>query len=259
MRINFRQGIISAQNEFGGFLKVNATTVDLLTANRQLTLTVAQGTYNYTHVETAQVAGAWSVPDGFGGEYWLYWEFHKVTFDRSFGYTLLEPISQNVAPSSPATGQHWFDTVNNRQMVYNAGIWTEVLRVFAAHLLEGEVFSQSMNAPSFYGSQIGNTSSIRTGRVMFDESNNSIRRDNGTFITTEDQLFASSSRVDGIRLESNVAFVTFLGPGNGVSAYTVVAYDSNGTGVNVAQYEDTGSTVLWNAGPALVVLHDACL
>ena len=79
---------------------------------------------------------------------------------------------------------------------------------------------------------------------MFDESNKPIRRDDGSFITTENQLFASGSRVDGIRLESNVDYTTFLGPGQGIASYTVVAYQSDGTGVNVAQYDDTGSTVL---------------
>ena len=79
---------------------------------------------------------------------------------------------------------------------------------------------------------------------MFTESNKAIRRDDGTFITTEDQIFASGSRVDGIRLESNVDFSKFLGPGAAVSAYTVVAYNQNGLGFNVAQYDDVGSSVI---------------
>ena len=243
MRINFRQGIISAQNEFGGFLKVNPTTVDLLTDNRQLTLTVAQSLHNYTHVETASVGGAWTVGSSSPGSFWLYWDFHKATFIRTFGITTVAPVSQNIAPSDPVADQHWFDTINNRQMVF-VGVWTEVLRVFAGRLTDGEMFSMSNNAPSFYGTQIGNVSSIRTGRVIFDESNESIRRDDGTFITTEDQLFASGSRVDGIRLESNVDYAKFLGPGMACNAFTVVAYDSALPGVNVAKYDDPGNTIL---------------
>lgn len=242
MRIGFRQGIISAQNEFGGFLKVNATTVDLLTNTRELTLTAAQGTHDYTHVEDAQVLNAWT-GTSLSGSYWPYWDFHKATFYRTFGVTTIQPVAQVTAPVNPIAGQHWYNTSTNRHYVW-AGVWVEIIRVFAGKLQDGVMYSMSRNAPSFYGTQIGNVSSIRTGRVMFTESNKAVRRDDGSFITTEDQLFASGHRVDGIRLESNVDYTTYLGPGMAVASYTVVAYQSNGTGVNVAQYTDIGTTVL---------------
>ncbi len=242
MRINFRQGIISAQNEFGGFLKVNASSVDLLTSTRELTLTAAQGTHNYTHVGDAQVLNAWTGTT-LSGDYWLYWDFHKATFIRTFGVTTLQPVAGATAPADPVADQHWYNTSTNRHYVW-AGVWVEIIRVFAGKLQDGVMYSMSGSAPSFYGTQIGNVSSIRTGRVMFTESNKAIRRDDGSFITTEDQLFASGHRVDGIRLESNVDYTTFLGPGNAVASYTVVAYESDGTGASVAQYDDTGSTVL---------------
>lgn len=333
MRINFRQGIVGHQA--GGFLSVNPGTgnVDILALNRPVTLSVAHRNTNYTHSENDTVTSAWLGPFLPTVNYWLFWDFNLLTFQRTFGVTTLEPVAQSAEPGngnapivgvipglSPGVGafivpefyalpvgrlfsvigsagndgnytvtstsfnqftgqttifvsenvnavsgspllgeltldldsfsqpllqdgRHWFDTVTNRHFVRQGGDWVEVLRVFAAQLKGGNTFiPQTIKGGSFIGTQIGNTNSVRSGRVLFDEASDPIRRDDRTFFTTEDQFFASAARVDAIRLESNVARAQF--PNDpAIAQFSVVAWVGDGK-AQTAQYEDIGTTVV---------------
>lgn len=342
MRINFRQGIVSHQISSGvqDFVKKNASgNIDLKAENRPVTVTIAHADTNYTFTDNYTVPDAWIGPFSSSINYWLYWDFNQLTFERTFGYTTLEPVAQDAEPgngdvevvdvipgASPGVGafvvqghfvlhenrtfaiigstdnngtysvkqatyndllgqtqiavyetvatptdtnygsatldidaygiplrtdgRHWYNTETNRHYVLNGNVWTEVLRVFAVHLKNGNTFlPQSIGYGSFIGTQIGDTSSVRSGRVVYDEGSNVIRRDNGTFFTTEDQFFANAARVDAIRLESNVARAQFAGPGAAVDEFTVVAWEPNptpaeGGRIRVADYDDAGTTVV---------------
>lgn len=328
MRINFRQGVVSHQA--GGFLSINPSGhVDVLASNRPVTVSVAHQQTNYTHIENNTVANAWLGPFSASIEYWLYWDFNPLTFERTFGITNLEPVAQSVEPGggnppivgvivggsgvgsfivdehfvispgrifavqgstgndgtytvatatfSGISGQttivvnesvvdatadgeltldidsygeplrqdnrHWYDTVNNKHFVWSGTMWGEVLRVFAAHLTNGNTFiPQTITGGSFIGTQIGDTSSIQSGRVLFDESSNPLRRDNGTFFTTEDQFFSSAARVDALRLESNVVRAQFPFD-SAIAQFSVVAWQDDGK-AQLAQYDDIGTTVV---------------
>jgi len=76
---------------------------------------------------------------------------------------------------------------------------------------------------------------------LFDEASDPIRRDDGTFFTTEDQFFTNQSRVDALRLESNVSRAQAIN--TSLSAFSVVAWVDDGK-VDVAQYDDVGNTVV---------------
>lgn len=139
-------------------------------------------------------------------------------------------------------GRHWYNTENHRHYVWTGDSWREVLRVFAARFKAPALYlPQSIEHSKFTGTQIGDTASVRAGRVLFDEAANPLRRDNGTFFTTEDQFFANSSRVDGIRLEANVARAQFIE--SSASAYTIVAWTADGQ-IRRADYSDIGKTVI---------------
>ncbi len=334
MRLNFRQGIVSHQSSSGvqDFLSVNPSgNIDLQANNRPVTVTVAHHNSNYTFIEDFTVVDAWRGPFTNGVNYWLYWDFSLLTFERSFGYTLLEPVAQDAEPGNgnteivdvqPGTapgvgaftvngyfqlaagfnfavigssdndgnysvvssvyndtlnqtvvsvnetvnafvgpdygsatfdidfygepllqeGRHWYNTATNRHYVWIGSAWTEVLRVFAAQFRAPNLFTpQSINIGDFTGTQIGDTSSILSGRVIFDEASNVIRRDDRTFFTTEDQFFANASRADGIRLESNVNRAQLLDAA--AAAFSVVAVVNDGQ-VRSATYDDIGSTVV---------------
>ena len=327
MKVNFRQGIVSHQAS--GFLQISGNVIHLLADNRPVTITLAHKDTNYTHSEDRTVNNAWVGPFT-ETKYWLYWDFNPLTFERTFGYTTLEPVAQSSEPGTgnvqivgaipgdpgigsfvidgyyvlplnkqfqvinstsnngnysvksssynQSTGQttivvneqvlsniadgeatldidsdgiplytdgrHWFNTYENVHYVLEGNIWRPVIRLFAALLYNGTTFvSVSQNAASgdFTGTQIGNNSDAFSGRVLFDEASNPIRRDNGTFFTTEDQFFTNQSRVDAIRLESNVARAQSIS--SSISKFSVVAWKDDGK-VDLAQYSDIGNTVL---------------
>ena len=343
MRINFRQGIVSHQSNF--LVKNNLGHIDVIASNKPLTLTIAHRNTNYTFTEDRNVTSAWKGPFNSQIDYWLYWNFNPLTFERTFGYTTLEPVAQSVAPGNsnanilqsvaglgatgttpgfgkfvvsgeyvlppdrvliiqncqitetqnnvtvdnngtytvqsseydPQTGRttitvqetvnisstndgivvfdidsygqpldqegrHWYNTSTNKHYVRTNNTWIEVLRVFAAHLENSNTFlPQTINHDTFIGTQIGDTSFVRSGNVLFDEASDPIRRDNGTFFTTEDQFFAAASRINAIRLESNVTRAQ-IAYENFVAAFTVVAWKDEGK-CKTAQYNDIGSTV----------------
>lgn len=142
-------------------------------------------------------------------------------------------------------GRHWFDTSTNKHYVLNGSLWREVIRVFAAQLINGVTlisFSQNAGSGDFTGTQVGSNIQVPSGRVLFGEAGNPIRRDEGTFFTTEDQFFTNQSRVDALRLESNVTRAQSI-EGTTISQFSVVAWTNDGQ-VTSAQYDDTGTTVL---------------
>ena len=141
------------------------------------------------------------------------------------------------------TGRTWYDTANHIHYELNvSNQWVEVIRVFAARLNNANsFFSMSINS-DFTGSQIGDVSSVFAGRVLFAESNKPITRDDGTFFTTEDQFFTNQSRVDALRLESNVSRAKSVSGGT-LAAFGIVQWVGDGE-ITTAQYNDTGDTVV---------------
>ena len=140
-------------------------------------------------------------------------------------------------------GRHWFDTSKNIQYVLQSNIWVPVLRLFAAQLINGNTLislSQNSQFGDFTGTQIGNNNSAFSGRVLFDEATDPIRRDDGTFFTTEDQFFTNQSRVDALRLESNVTRGQCIA--TAISAFSVIAWKQDGQ-IDIAQYDDVENTV----------------
>ncbi len=148
-------------------------------------------------------------------------------------------------------GRNWYDTANNIQYVLdNTNQWIEVLRVFAANLFNGTTFIGMSQAGSFVGTQIGDNSSIASGRVLFGDAGNPIRRDDNTLFTTEDQFFTNQSRVDAIRLESNVSRAQAFS--SSLAQFGIVAWRDDGQ-IASATYDDTGSTVVGVLTESLLV------
>jgi len=251
MRISFRQGVVSHQP--GGFLQVSGVVVNILAGTRPTTVSLANRDSNYTHSEDNTVTGAWVGPFP-EINHWLFWDFNTLDFTRSFGQTTIEPIFQ---PTEPVVGpldsfgvpliiegRHWFDTTNNIHFLRSAGVWVPVLRVFAARLINGVTLSSLSDGSLlgiFTGTQIGNNTSVFSGRVLFGETDQTIIRDDGSFFTTEDQFFTNQSRVDAIRLEANV--IRALNTAPALSAFSVVSWIADGQ-VGAAQYDDIGNTVI---------------
>jgi len=224
MRIPFRQGLVTAPPNL---LQANGSAVNLVIAQPAvLVATIADKQANYLISERSPITNAWTGPFVAGTTYWLYIEINRLTGQRTFGHTLLEPIEAAVAPSNPTNGQMWFDTTLNQMKEWNATAvrWIEKLRVLAARYSAGATFiSVSYNSPSFTGTQIGSLQStpIAAGALMYDENGDPIKRNNGYFFTTEDVVTASIASSTHVKLGSVV--VEAVAESN-IPAYRVVQF-----------------------------------
>ena len=348
MRLSFRQGVVSHQITGGqSFLSLvgGGDAVNIAAANRPTVVTIAHHNTNYIWSEDESVPGAltadpaWVGPFDPSQNYWLFWDFDQITFQRAFGYTALEPIAGPTAPEddyptildvvpggSPngyfevaghyvlptgrgfeviqstgndgfytvtaaiydtntartsiyveevipndvidgalafefdnfnqplyQEGRHWFNTTTSTHYVLVGARWVERLRVFAARLnnltfspLGGKV------PPDFTGTQVGLNVRNQSGRVVFDSSGMPIQKDDGTFFTTEDQFFANASRVDAIRLESNVARAQCGDPN--IAAFTVVAWTDEDL-IQQAIYDNVGRGDAGADGLAIIITY----
>jgi len=180
-----------------------------------------------------------------------------AVYDGSTGLTSLtvaEPITDTTVDGNVSLdldrsgiplrteGRMWYDTNDHIHYELQAGSWVQVLRVFAAKMLNRVFTSASIYGHNtFTGTQIGDTNTTMIGRVLFTENANIIIRDDNTFLTTEDQFFTNQSRVDALRLESNVARGSSVE--SAIAAFTVVAWVGEGE-VGTAQYNHTGTAVV---------------
>lgn len=254
MIIDFRQGIVDYDTTTFPFLvSGGGSIVSLVIGTRPITLTVAQSTNNYTFTEPLNVNNAWTGLNP-TGQSWLYWDFNTATLTRTFGFTTLQPFAQPSAPLNPATGQMWYNTGTFRNYVYQGGGWTEVLRVLAAEyngntappfqfISEGDKPPLPSGYANFAGTQIGvNQVNVATGFPLYDFNGVVIRQSNGTFLTTENEMFAQGAAITGVRLESNV-YTAFSSDVTTIPAYGVVAVQPSGS-FQLGSYNDAGNTAI---------------
>jgi hypothetical protein len=224
MRIPFRQGIVTAPS---GFLQQTGSTVSLVIATpTMVSVAFADGTANYLHTERLSVTNAWTGPFAPGTDYWLYWDINIMTGQRTFGHTLHEPYEGASAPLSPQPDQHWFDTVSFKMKVWNAtsGRWVSKIRVFAAKLQSGSVLiSTSVNTPDYEGTQVGSVSAIpvAAGALVFDTNGDPVKRNNGTFFTTEDVVVASVASSTQVKLGATMIEAVAVA---NLPAYSIVQF-----------------------------------
>ena len=191
MRLSFRQGIVQHQTDTFNtptFLLVSGGYVSLIANNAPTVITFAQGDKDYLYTERRTMAGAWGPFSA--ADYWLYWQLDGVTGARTFGATNLEPVTAPEAPTSPGTGQMWFNTNHKKMYEFNGASWIEVIRVFACKLVGGVTpISVSINSPDFRGTQVGLNVPSRSGELIFDLQGKPIRASDRQFFNTEDQFF----------------------------------------------------------------------
>lgn len=245
MDINFRQGIVSYDTSIAPFTAAaspGGVDVTLNVGTQPFVVTIANGDQNYLWSEPLSDTAWTGLPTT--GSFWLYIDFDTRTFERTFGYSLHAPIVQNKAPASPATGQHWYNSITNQMFVWSGTVWNRVIRVFACKFISpGSFASLSINAPDFRGTQVGSPpGTYSAGRVVFDASGYPIVKRDGSFFTTEDQTFAEGTAINSIRLESNVFQAQSSSPSI-IPVYYAVKFDENGQ-VAPALYNDAGTTAI---------------
>lgn len=225
MRVPFRHGVISHPYDTLGqqnFLQKNVDKVDLLinSYTSKLNVTFAHKNANYLHTEHHTTLSAWTGPFVSTTDYWLYIDINVRTGLRTFGHTVIEPLVQSNAPINPITDQMWFDTTENVMKLFNGLGWIHVIRCVICFLEQGTVIKSWNKATNFQGTQIGDTSTIEAGYIIFDDSDNVVRKSNHTFLTSVDKLATGVDVVSNIKLES---LIFQAQAATNMAAFTVVA------------------------------------
>lgn len=178
MKLPFRHGLVRYQTDISGnptFLqKVNAgQNISLIVSPQPTIYTISHRNTDYLFQERITVSNAWG-PFTAGQDYWLYFDLDILTGVRTFGHTLLQPITQATQPPSPAQDQHWFDTTERVMKVRQGNVWKEVLRVMACKYASGSVIQHQP-----IGTQVGLNIGTYAGYILFDDEENPIRRFTG--------------------------------------------------------------------------------
>ena len=226
MKLNFRQGIVRAENAINGttqFLAFSNGGISIIANNDPFIVSLAHGAQNYLHQEVATVTNAWSAPFQPGKTTYLYIDINTMTGVRAFGKTTVQPITATNAPSNPLFSQHWFDLGTATMRVWNGGAWLETIRVFVGEVING---SSLLNYP------IGTTVGIvgvdaNTGFILFDDELKPVKvYDNGIvgrFLTTESPLSSQLSRSANYRLETGIVMAEV---GETIPKWSPICYTS---------------------------------
>lgn len=244
MNLDFQQGIVTYPTVSGlqTFLAYGGGFVTLQTTNGRVDITFAHGTHNYLLSESSTVNNAWG-PLTAGVDYWLYWDIDTRTGVRTFGATQLAPFYGASFTGTPTEDQHWFDTSARKMYVFQSGAFREAIRVFAAKINSSTLSPLGSGIPTmpYAGTQAGqNIPGTAAGRIVFDNTGNPIRRVNGQFFTSEDDLFVEGSPVNVVRLESSIINGT---ANENIAKFQIAKFVSFGH-LELAEYEDIGEEAI---------------
>ncbi len=233
MRLTFRQGILKRPTTC---LQGIGTNVLIHTSSGPIVVTLSDHTAEYYHTEphTPNSYVAWTNIT-VGVTNWLYFDINKSTAERTFGQTLLSPVSGAIAPTNPSVDQHWFDTNAMTMKVWSGTIWVEYIRVFLATTNGSNAFTYFN-----FGSQVGVETSYESGQILFDGFGKVLSQSNGTFLTSNDKFFINGSSIHAASLESTILSAIAA---EHIPSFSVVTYSSFGQ-IALARYEDISNSVL---------------
>ena len=230
MKLNFRQGLASFQNDTSGnpkFLQASATEkfISLIVSPTPTIATFAHGNSNYLQTFDRTVPNAWGplIPNL---DNWLYFDIDLLTANVTFGITTLTPVYSTIAPQE-LDGQHWFDQNTTTMKVWNntANKWQAKVRVFAGLAQNG---STSMIESQPIGSQAYLNGDFDAGFILLDTLLKPLRISGGEFLTGDSDIrvktTASTSGVLALPLNGFIA----VQAGENIPVMSVVSFSTNG-------------------------------
>lgn len=181
MQISYRQGLVSAQDNFLQIGQADTRYVDISVSPTPVVATIAFGSIDYLIGEQRYVTNAWGPLTS--ATHYLYWDINQSTGALTRGFTTIEPITSAAAPINPAVGQLWFDTIAKTMKEFTGTRWAHVLRVFA-----GTVKSGAIIIPAPFESQVGLNEPTTAGFIMTDGFGKAFKNSLGQFLTTDTSI-----------------------------------------------------------------------
>lgn len=210
MKIDYRQGLISAPE---GFLKIsdsNPKCISLVVEDKPIIATIANGSFNYLISETVGTDVAWGPIENMMTNY-LYWDVNTRTGEVTRGTTLFPVVISKVQPEYARKDQMWWNALENRMFVFDGENWVKVLRVIAGKFQSGKLVTAEP-----LKSQVGLNDSDVAGFILFADGR-PLKNDAGDFLTSKSTLTVSSGAVE---LEDNT--ITAIAKEN-MEQFTVVS------------------------------------
>lgn len=252
MKLNFRQGLVRYQTDLSltpTFLQKHSLPgewIDLMVNPDPTIVTFAHGPTDYLIEETSTVTYAWGPFIHPTGEtQHLYWDINLMNGSLTRGYTLLPPIYSNSEPNSPANDQHWFDQNTNQMKVRQNNRWVIKIRCFAA------VYDTNATIiPFTKGSQAGlNNINVSSGSILYGKDNKPLRHQDGTLVTSEDNLTVGRGASQHVRFDSALIFASAM---EAIPEFHLVSFVSDDK-IGLASYINTDRQI---AGVVLEDLHE---
>ena len=143
MRFEYTQGL-AYNTTASNFLERNVTGgVDIsIPKTSNISVIFSHGEGNYL-VEQGRLAKAWNFAFSDTSSYWLYFDIDVLDAKLTYGFTTLAPKFGLTRPSTPTTGENFFDKNINKMLEWNGGRWIEKIRVFAGSLKNGNLTTNS--------------------------------------------------------------------------------------------------------------------
>ena len=226
MKLSFRQGIVSFQQDVSGrpqYLKPSTRT-DYVALNISPTPTVvtfAHKSADYLQVfdQTANFSWGPLVADN---DNYLYWDIDLLTAEVTTGITLLEPIYSSIEPAK-SNDQHWFDLNENAMKVWSTRSekWLTKIRAFAGYVENGSI-NQIISFNS--GTQAALNVDTSTGFIILDSQLRPLRTSTGEFLTSQTPVrVKTTSGTSGVLAKPLNAFVP-VRAGENIPAMSVVYF-----------------------------------
>ena len=232
MRVNFRQGLISYQQDAGTpvYLQPSATAsfISHVVSPTPTVATVAHGGSDYLLRFDTSTDLAWQITAPVTA--FLYWDIDQLTSNVTRGVTIPIPITSITEPVAPIDDQHWFDLNTNMTKVWSTSRnkWVIKIRLFAGHVVGGNTSTIVMHSG---GSQIGLNTPSNPGYIMLDALLQPLKKssENGEFLTDADMVHVRTTVNTSGVLVQPVSRVVPVRAGQAIPRMSMVYFSADDT------------------------------
>lgn len=240
MFVQFRNGVVQYQYSptpsQPTFLTRTTTgsgyNININTDEKDLIVTVSQGSAEYLLRWNRNVTAAWSFDDAL--THYLYVDIDRRTGVVTFGSTTLPITYSNTYPAIPQLRQNFFYTGDSNTYEWSGSLWVPKTRVFVGQC------SNATLVP-YTGTQTDTHTPYKSGTIVYSDDGKPIIKNNKTFLTTEDNLLFNSVPGNNTTLENATLFATAQ---TSLGAPRFVKLINDGY-IDYAQPSDVGNAIIF--------------